>query len=251
MKNLTSLANEYGTDKGTKVGNAHGYTVVYDRLFAPLRHKPISILEIGLSIGGPEHGNSAERSVENVPSVRLWQSYFTKAHIYGLDISDCSAFANERFSFFRVDCGDRDALRKVAEAGIVFDIIIDDGSHASFHQQLTLMELFPALASGGLYVIEDLDWQPTVYEKSLPPVPKTAELLTSTKDAWWEGLKGLAQIQTYTRDQLRRAAPFRQRKFHLGRIVRDFLGIPSKNNPMKLAILTKAVDVPGLAKKSR
>ena len=40
------------------------------------------------------------------------------------------------------------------------DVIIDDGSHASFDQQVTLRELFPLLADGGWYFIEDLDWQP-------------------------------------------------------------------------------------------
>jgi hypothetical protein len=39
-------------------------------------------------------------------------------------------------------------------------VIIDDGSHASFDQQLTLREFFPLLADGGWYFIEDLDWQP-------------------------------------------------------------------------------------------
>ena len=39
-------------------------------------------------------------------------------------------------------------------------MIIDDGSHASFDQQMTLREFFPLLAEGGWYFIEDLDWQP-------------------------------------------------------------------------------------------
>ena len=40
------------------------------------------------------------------------------------------------------------------------EVIVDDGSHASFDQQLTLREFFPLLAEGGWYFIEDLDWQP-------------------------------------------------------------------------------------------
>ena len=39
-------------------------------------------------------------------------------------------------------------------------MIIDDGSHASFDEQLTLREFFPLLAEGGWYFLEDLDWQP-------------------------------------------------------------------------------------------
>ena len=58
-----------------------------------------------------------------------------------------------------------------------FDIIIDDGSHASYHQQLTMVSLFALLRSGGLYIIEDLNWQPTEYEATLPKVPLTSRLL--------------------------------------------------------------------------
>jgi hypothetical protein len=39
-------------------------------------------------------------------------------------------------------------------------VIIDDGSHASFDQQMTFREFFPLLAEGGWYFIEDIDWQP-------------------------------------------------------------------------------------------
>jgi len=40
------------------------------------------------------------------------------------------------------------------------DVVIDDGSHASFDQQLTLLEFFPLLEKGGWYFIQALDWQP-------------------------------------------------------------------------------------------
>jgi len=43
------------------------------------------------------------------------------------------------------------------------DIIIDDASHASHHQQNAFLTLFPKLRSGGLYIIEDLRWQPKTY----------------------------------------------------------------------------------------
>ncbi len=55
-----------------------------------------------------------------------------------------------------------------------FDIIIDDASHASHHQQNGFLEMFPKLRSGGLYIIEDLRWQPETYEK--PGITKTADL---------------------------------------------------------------------------
>jgi len=50
------------------------------------------------------------------------------------------------------------------------DIIIDDASHASHHQQKGFLELFPKLKSGGLYIIEDLRWQPKGMEKEVEAV---------------------------------------------------------------------------------
>src|SRR6185503_6963495 len=80
-----------------------------------------------------------------------------------VDLTDFSQHNNERFISFVCDQSKRDELRAVAaklDPGSL-DVIIDDGSHASFDQQLTLCEFFPLLAEGGWYFIEDLDWQPS------------------------------------------------------------------------------------------
>ena len=151
---LTVIANRYGTDKGSVAKAGHAYTLVYDLLFRPLRDNPVNLLEIGLLAGGPEVAvGAADRAVTDIPSVRMWREYFPNAHIYGLDISDFSSFQTDLFTFFRADCGNASELAKVANSGVQFDIIIDDGSHASYHQQLTLRSLFPALKSGGIYAI--------------------------------------------------------------------------------------------------
>ena len=131
-------------------GTGHTYTIVYDLLFRAMRDRPIKLLEIGLAQGGPEVGGAIDRSVSDMPSVKMWREYFPHAHIYGLDISDFSKFESPWFTFFRADCGDENRLRRVAESGHAFDIIIDDGSHASYHQQLALKILFPVLKSDGI-----------------------------------------------------------------------------------------------------
>jgi hypothetical protein len=41
-----------------------------------------------------------------------------------------------------------------------YDIIIDDGSHISEHQQISFKELWESVKPGGYYVIEDLHYQP-------------------------------------------------------------------------------------------
>lgn len=149
---LTSLADRFNTDKNRHTGNRHCYARIYDRLLSNRRFSLRRLMEIGLS-----RWNQTE-----TPSVSLWQTYFPFCHVTGLDVADFSALNGKRFSSIVCDQSNPDQVRAVAaqcEPGS-FDIIIDDGSHASFDQQLTLREFFPLLADGGWYFIEDLDWQP-------------------------------------------------------------------------------------------
>ncbi len=176
--NLTDLADRYGSDKGTI---KHRYTELYHMLFNPFRHRKINFLEMGLLIGGPEHGIDKDRKTEDLPSIRMWMEYFTKANIHGLDVSDFSWFEHERFTFHRCDMDDRDEIRRaMGEIRTGLDIVIDDASHASHHQQNAFLEIFPKLNSGGLYVIEDLRWQPKPYEQA--GITKTAALFRSFID---------------------------------------------------------------------
>ncbi|KDA03426.1 methyltransferase domain-containing protein [Hyphomonas oceanitis] len=176
MKSLVELANDFGSDKGTLTGDAHTYAYIYDLLFTPLRRQSVTFCEIGLQRGGPEHKNPNSRATTDVPSVRMWDSYFPDVQIYGLDISDFSAFEKENFRFHQVDCGDAEQLERVADQLPEMDVILDDASHASYHQQLTLTKLFRKLKPGGIYIIEDVNWQPEHMEEALPNVVKTAEL---------------------------------------------------------------------------
>lgn len=171
LANLTDLADCYGSDKGSA---KHRYTELYHMLFHPFRGRAISFLEMGLQIGGPEHGASADRPTTDLPSVRMWLEYFPRARVHGLDVSDFGWFVHERFTFHRCDMDDRTALSATAAALPPMDIVIDDASHASHHQQNAFLELFPRLKSGGLYIIEDLRWQPPAYER--PGITRTADL---------------------------------------------------------------------------
>ena len=175
---ISELANRFGTDKGTVLAAGHGYTLVYDLLFAQMRGRVADLCEVGLSRGGPEVvGGAALRDVGDVPSVRMWREFFPGVRILGVDISDCSQFTNDWFDFVQADCGKPEELDRVAALGRQFDIIVDDGSHASYHQQLTFLKLFPLLKPDGFYVIEDLNWQPEEYQRTLPTVPRTDILL--------------------------------------------------------------------------
>jgi hypothetical protein len=105
----------------------------------------------------------------------VWHDYFPLAEIFGFDLNDFSAVRIPRCNIFRGDMGSRqDLARLVEQSGGAFDIIIDDASHASHHQQIALASLFPHLNPDGFYFIEDLHTQPTNMEL---PGPKTRDWL--------------------------------------------------------------------------
>jgi hypothetical protein len=175
---LTWLANHYGTDKGDEIGNSHNYTSYYQFLFDSLRLKEFDFLEIGLLRGGPEVGALAGRAVGDLPSVRMWLEYFPRATCHGADISDFSEFKLDRFVFHQIDIGVPDDLARLRRSLPMLRFVMDDGSHASFHQQLCFSFLFPLVEPGGMYIIEDMDWQPEAYERDLPKC-------NLTRDVFW------------------------------------------------------------------
>lgn len=171
---LTTIMNRHGSDKGTVHGYrsglfvGHAFAEVYGRLFADLRNSPICMLEVGIGPTEPGVlGSSPLTRGRRGGSVAGWHEYFARGDIHAMDILDCSQLNRERLTTHIGDQGSRESIAAVlAEVGTPVDLIIDDGSHQSAHQQLTLACLFPALTDDGLYVIEDLDWQ--------PPEPKEA-----------------------------------------------------------------------------
>jgi hypothetical protein len=227
---LTELANRFKSDKGTKAGAPpHRYTYLYDLLFWETKNLPINFLEIGLAVGGPEVGGPVERKVTS-PSVEMWLSYFPNAHIYGFDISDFSHVKDARFTFVRGDAGSEADLARLAETAPALDVIIDDGSHASHHQQLALKMLFPKLSPGGIYIIEDLHWQSPAFEGVLPKVTKTAEFLQD----FLEGGK-------YTKNSLLSAEFMRQFKKTLANF--GFFGaFDGSASPTKLIVMRKVAE---------
>jgi hypothetical protein len=141
--NLTRLASQFGTDKWGR----HRYAPVYERHFKQFRNDPISLLEIG--IGG--YSNETRGGA----SLRMWEAYFPKAQIIGLDIHDKSFVNSERIRAYQGSQTDARLLREISRRHGKFKIIIDDGSHRPEHIRKTFKILFPLLANRGLYVIED------------------------------------------------------------------------------------------------
>ena len=119
------------------------YLAIYDRIFGKYVDQPIRFLEIGVCWGG---------------SMNLWRKFFgEQATIFGVDIDPKCSEYNGISGQVRIGSQDDPAfLRSVVEEMGGVDVILDDGSHIGRHQRASFEALFPLLADGGLYVIEDL-----------------------------------------------------------------------------------------------
>jgi hypothetical protein len=130
----------------TNVHKWHHYFDIYTKHFEAYRNRPIKMLEIGVFRGG---------------SLRMWKDYFhADSTIVGIDI-DKSCKEHEiadRNVFVRIGSqSDPAFLAQVNEEFGPFDIILDDGSHKTHHQNISFGALFrPALKDGGCYMVEDV-----------------------------------------------------------------------------------------------
>jgi hypothetical protein len=143
-RDLTALAKHFRTDKW----GGHFYTPHYQFHFEQMREQPIRLLEIGIG-GYGDKGRGGN-------SLRMWKHYFPNAQIVGLDIQDKKFVEEDRIKVYQGDQSDPETLRRINEESGPFDIILDDGSHRVWHVLPTFEILYPLLADGGMYVIEDV-----------------------------------------------------------------------------------------------
>lgn len=146
---------------------------VYQSLLAPLRDRPLKLLEIGLD---------ARRDGARCPSLDMWAEWLPNAEIVGVDILDYSSATTLRAKTVVADQSDRAAMTELARAHGPFDVIVDDGAHLSDAQQTSFFALFPALSPGGFYFIEDLHFQP-------PSEPADSAKTRTLFQAWRSGLR--------------------------------------------------------------
>ena len=165
MNNINLLNRLAATCESDKV--FHGYMELYDEYFTRqglTRENVRHVLEIGTNKGS---------------SLRVWAEFFLNARIDGIDITRQYEVAKhlEHPSIHTriVDQGESVDLRRFLVSDVPdvkFDLIIDDGSHDQYDQQLSLSILFSHLKPGGLYVIEDLItgenwWDSSIYNKKM------------------------------------------------------------------------------------
>lgn len=135
---LDEIGLETGTDKSSR---GHGYLDFYERTLRG-QWKIDRILEIGVGEGA---------------SLVMWREFLPHAHIVGLDVRQtATAYAGERIAVEIGNQADTATLRRLVDAHGPFDLIVDDGSHVWTDQIVSLETLFPTLAPGGLYILEDV-----------------------------------------------------------------------------------------------
>jgi len=140
---MNELEAHFRANTGRLISKWQHYFEIYDRHFSPYRGKPVRVLEFGVSHGG---------------SLRMWRWYFgAAAQIVGVDVDPaCAALAEPGIEIVIGDQADPALHRSLRERFGSFDIVIDDGGHRMEQQITTLVELYPAVNLGGLYVAEDL-----------------------------------------------------------------------------------------------
>jgi hypothetical protein len=106
-QSLTSLANLYGSDKGTTGPStrwsANNYTDLYAAYLSPLRKSPVSLLEIGLGVDGLnwrsliQHGRNSDGGA----SIKMWRDYFPHGSVYGIDINSADHLCDDQITNLR------------------------------------------------------------------------------------------------------------------------------------------------------
>lgn len=152
---LKELFDKYGTDKAR-----NGYHDVYESLLAPRREDITRVLEVGIGTLDPAApssmvGYAAEHYTPG-GSLRAWADYFPNAVIWGLDTQPDTLLEESAFIMTCLaDSTKKDQVDRVL-GDLIFDLIIDDGDHSVGSQVATLRNLWDRVATGGLYVIEDI-----------------------------------------------------------------------------------------------
>jgi hypothetical protein len=114
---------------------AHGYMPSYLRIAAELG-PAARVCELGVYLGD---------------SLRLWQSLFPQGQVTGVDINPSALYPDGSMQVIRR----QDDPELPLILGGPFDLVVDDASHNGVATAATFTNLWPLVAPGGYYVIED------------------------------------------------------------------------------------------------
>ena len=148
---LTKISDKNLCDKGSKNIKdlnewgyiSHTYTEFYNLLFGHFKNNAKLIFELGISLGR---------------SLRMWEKYFTNAHIYAGDIDRSLLFQKKRIHTYYCDQLCKKSInnmwKKIKKKN--FDLIIDDGLHTNEANINFFENSFKYLRPDGMFIIEDI-----------------------------------------------------------------------------------------------
>ena len=158
-KDLNFLCEFFNSDKGENFINqyaqpskreskkiiAHGYAKIYEKYLKDNKDGILNIIELGSF-----YGNASA----------AFFFYFKNAQIYSADINpDMYLYSSKRLENFFTDTSSRSSIEKnILNKNIKFDLIIEDASHMLKDQIISLFILFKTLKSGGLFIVEEIDF---------------------------------------------------------------------------------------------
>jgi hypothetical protein len=146
MNNMRpSLAQLYSSHSGNISDKWDIYLHIYNRILTRFLEKEVNLLEIGVQNGG---------------SLEIWEKFFQNAKcILGCDINpacEMVVYDSKKISIIVGDANSDATVSEIDKKCSKFDIIIDDGSHASADIITSFLKYFPRLNYDGVYIVEDL-----------------------------------------------------------------------------------------------
>lgn len=140
VKSLQKVYEKYMDKEGWgDKGTLHSYIEIYEEHMN--KKDNISILEIGVQKGH---------------SIRMWQDYFTNSNVYGIDVTLKNVIYDGLNNVFICDATEKEQI-DLTFSDIMFDYVVDDGSHLIEHQIKSFDILWPRIKPGGKYFIEDVN----------------------------------------------------------------------------------------------
>ncbi len=159
LKKNTKLIKNYFMKYDSDKSRIHNYHLIYGSLFKK-RSNIKKVLEIGL-------GTDNEKLISNMgklgkpgASVKAFRDFFPNAKIFGADIDKAILFKDKRINTYYVDQTDLKSLKKLyKKIGSNFDLIIDDGLHASYANINVIISSLNFLKKNGYLIIEDIPFK--------------------------------------------------------------------------------------------
>lgn len=148
--NIEKLLEHTNSDKTGWHNYGQFYTMLINSLALKFQ-RPLKICEIGTSFFG-EGALAAFQVAENIDSV------------VAIDLIQYSGELNEKTIFYQRDAYTVETLQFLEKEGWVFDLIIDDGSHHTHHQEFFMTSYHALLNEGGMLVCEDV-WDKNFFNK--------------------------------------------------------------------------------------